>query len=458
MISNTTPAGGPTNVLNSEQQALQLFGPSSSSQTSAQFTVDQHPFTLSAYNLGADDVILVQQVVGYGGSTLASTYQPVYGPVQLDTHRSRATIEHPGRYRLIHTGSSSLGTFTVLGGLYSSTSSGIAELAAGLQAVITSTGVTVTGTSPVVVTGAGTPASPYVVGTPDIVVQPSGNVAVAIGHSAVAPSVGAVAIGPSARAAGITSTAIGSNAGFGGNLGGSSVAVGVSAGASLATTVIGGVFVGSTAGDTGTFTSQSPVCIGAGAGFGANVAGNFVGIGENTLAGATSAGKNIAIGQNAGINETHADIIIIASHASAVNASQANQIVLGTATQTQLVTAGSIIQGGVISASDARLKKNLEAEWEALEKINQLDPVTFEWDRVGVEEFKAVLNDSEYGKRHHGLIAQEVQDVFPEVVESINRGGGDYLCVRYDKLVTILVAALQELSAKVTALEAKQNG
>jgi uncharacterized protein YukE len=48
-----------------------------------------------------------------------------------------------------------------------------------------------------------------------------------------------------------------------------------------------------------------------------------------------------------------------------------------------------------------------------------------------------------------GVIAQEVQQVLPEAVESYNGA----LAVKYDKLVPLLIEAVKELTNKVSSLE-----
>ncbi|MEI2420684.1 tail fiber domain-containing protein, partial [Arthrospira platensis SPKY2] len=68
-------------------------------------------------------------------------------------------------------------------------------------------------------------------------------------------------------------------------------------------------------------------------------------------------------------------------------------------------------------------------------------------------------------KIHTGLIAQEVQQYYPEAVEvvekdntddeEINNQKIDYLTILYEKLVPLLVKSIQELSMKVNELEKK---
>ena len=112
------------------------------------------------------------------------------------------------------------------------------------------------------------------------------------------------------------------------------------------------------------------------------------------------------------------------------------------------------------NASDERLKKNVSSLSNSLDIVNQLNPVKFNW----IDDFVPSEND----KVLYGFIAQEVQDVFPDVVESFTSPDKDgnpkdivvgdktidnALTVREKFLIPVLTKAIQELSAKVTALE-----
>ncbi len=95
--------------------------------------------------------------------------------------------------------------------------------------------------------------------------------------------------------------------------------------------------------------------------------------------------------------------------------------------------------------SDARLKEDIKPLGDGvLEKVKQLNAKTYLW------------KDNLMGKgdkREIGLIAQEVQEVFPEVVSKV--GMDDTLGIAYQNIVPVLVEAVKELSAKVEALEAQ---
>ena len=111
--------------------------------------------------------------------------------------------------------------------------------------------------------------------------------------------------------------------------------------------------------------------------------------------------------------------------------------------------AGSITQSGATSVnygtgSDYRLKENIQPMTGALAKVNQLNPVTFDW-----------IADKTQGQ---GFIAHELQAVVPECVygekDAVDSEGNlKYQMVDQSKLVGVLTAAIQELAAQVTTLQ-----
>ncbi len=96
------------------------------------------------------------------------------------------------------------------------------------------------------------------------------------------------------------------------------------------------------------------------------------------------------------------------------------------------------ITGTLTESSDRRLKTDIVTITDALTKVNNLR---------GVEYTKIAS-----GKKEIGVIAQEVETVFPELV----RTGDDEdktLSVKYGHLTAALIEAVKELSAKVKVLE-----
>lgn len=163
----------------------------------------------------------------------------------------------------------------------------------------------------------------------------------------------------------------------------------------------------------------------------------------------------IFIGNNAGRNETKFDVTIIGTNGdgSDLNATLDHQIILGNTTQTQLVTAGSVIAGGVIGPSDERLKKNVTPYTCGLDVVNKLDPVSFNWDEKALDENKVPHLKREVNDQQCGLIAQDVVKVLPEVITYPYQN--DLMGIHYDRLIPVLLSAIKELSAQVTELQKK---
>jgi hypothetical protein len=93
------------------------------------------------------------------------------------------------------------------------------------------------------------------------------------------------------------------------------------------------------------------------------------------------------------------------------------------------------------SLSDIRFKDNIETLQDASAVIDQLRGVSFNW--------------KDNGNKAYGLIAQEVQDVLPEIVEQNDSGA---LSVRYLGLIAYLIESNKELQERVARLESQVNG
>ena len=113
------------------------------------------------------------------------------------------------------------------------------------------------------------------------------------------------------------------------------------------------------------------------------------------------------------------------------------------------------VEGDVIaystSVSDSRLKDNIKTIDNALDKVEKLRGVEYDWNK-----------GSRKGQHEIGVIAQEVEEVFPFLVREKVKSTGEfennetaYKTVDYEKLVGVLIESVKELSAKVKTLEAK---
>jgi hypothetical protein len=102
----------------------------------------------------------------------------------------------------------------------------------------------------------------------------------------------------------------------------------------------------------------------------------------------------------------------------------------------------------ISAISDQRLKENVRDLDVGLDAIMALKPRKFDWKEGKGQDKKDV----------RGFIAQEFEQVFPDLIDEWKdpapEGEEPYKSVRQD-LIPVLVKAIQELSAKVAALEAK---
>ena len=103
------------------------------------------------------------------------------------------------------------------------------------------------------------------------------------------------------------------------------------------------------------------------------------------------------------------------------------------------ISCGNITSSGTITAnSDAKLKKNVATVSNALDKVNLLRGVEFDY----------IANE----KHSIGVIAQEVEAVLPDLVE-----GDETKSVAYGNLTAVLIEAVKELTAEVNTLKAELN-
>ena len=94
------------------------------------------------------------------------------------------------------------------------------------------------------------------------------------------------------------------------------------------------------------------------------------------------------------------------------------------------------------SSSDIRLKDNIKSIDKALDKVNKIQGIEFDW----------IEKEEVHGNSGHdvGVIAQEIEKVLPEVVDTRDNG---YKAVKYEKLVPLLIEAIKDLSRQVDGLK-----
>ena len=97
------------------------------------------------------------------------------------------------------------------------------------------------------------------------------------------------------------------------------------------------------------------------------------------------------------------------------------------------------------TSSDYRLKENVTADWDATTRLKQLNPVRFNF-----------ISDAD--TTVDGFLAHEVQDIVPEAISGTKDAVDDdgnpvYQGIDQSKLVPLLVKTIQELEARIAALE-----
>ena len=109
---------------------------------------------------------------------------------------------------------------------------------------------------------------------------------------------------------------------------------------------------------------------------------------------------------------------------------------IGTSSPAYPLDVSGIIRGTNVSPSDARLKTNVRPIEHALDDVERLRGVRFDWKKDGSHSI--------------GVIAQEVEKVYPELVAT-----ADYKSVDYAKLTAVLIEATKALHAENAALKAR---
>jgi hypothetical protein len=99
--------------------------------------------------------------------------------------------------------------------------------------------------------------------------------------------------------------------------------------------------------------------------------------------------------------------------------------------------------------SDVRFKREIEDVAGAVDKVMGLRGVTFLWRS---DEYRGKNFDT---GRHYGLIAQEAEEVLPEVVLE---GADGEKAVAYTEIVPVLIEAIKAQQKHIEALEERITG
>ena len=253
------------------------------------------------------------------------------------------------------------------------------------------------------------------------------------------------------------------------------------------------VVIGANAGDAMT-TSFEGVVIGHNAGTALAGGERNVAIGMDALDAQSGAGGAVAVGWNAlkGANNSYATAIGYQAGASGYgsNSTYVGYQAYGSGNTNEIIiSAGNPVGAGANSisigkngsriyadfsssatwtqSSDERMKKNITDDTLGLNFINRLRPVTFNFKKASEypEDFpyydETDVNSKDDTITHHGLIAQEVKASMDAESNTTFKGyklaNDGVHSVSESNFVYPLIKAVQELSAKVDALESENT-
>lgn len=129
--------------------------------------------------------------------------------------------------------------------------------------------------------------------------------------------------------------------------------------------------------------------------------------------------------------------------------------VTGGASRASLDVSGNFHASGDVVAfstsfSDARLKNNINTIDSALDKVKKLRGVEYVWNAGSRKDEKDL-----------GVIAQEVEEVLPEIVREHEMDfidGEVYKTVDYAKITAVLIEAIKEQQEQINQLKTKLDG
>ena len=103
-------------------------------------------------------------------------------------------------------------------------------------------------------------------------------------------------------------------------------------------------------------------------------------------------------------------------------------------------------------SSDISLKENINPISNALDKLSQIGGYTFDWTDKFIKE-RGGEDNYFMRKKDTGIIAQEIEEILPEVVATRPNGTK---AVKYDKLTPLLIQAIKELKTELDELKSSK--
>jgi hypothetical protein len=164
-----------------------------------------------------------------------------------------------------------------------------------------------------------------------------------------------------------------------------------------------------------------------------------------TLVYNTSTGKISHTGSYGGGGGTSGDTIWQTDSNGAVLQTSANNVGIGGASDAtyKLKVYGTMVATADVIAyvsSDKRFKDNIKPISNPIEKIKQIGGYSFDWND----------NQNIHTGKDYGVIAQEIEEILPELVQTREDG---YKGVKYDRIVSLLIEAVKDQQKQIDELK-----
>jgi hypothetical protein len=105
-----------------------------------------------------------------------------------------------------------------------------------------------------------------------------------------------------------------------------------------------------------------------------------------------------------------------------------------------LIPSDLIVTGSIYNTSDERLKENISRiNKENIDGLFTINPILF--------NYKSESNNN----KHFGVLAQDVEKVFPELVKNNNISG--YKTVNYQEFIPIIIAKMKEMQDEIDEIK-----
>jgi hypothetical protein len=188
-------------------------------------------------------------------------------------------------------------------------------------------------------------------------------------------------------------------------------------------------------------------------------AGSFTGVtnygGAFISTGSGASGRNFGVYAIAGFNCANTNYGVFAQAPSACP----NSGTLSSTNWAGYFQGDLFVSGNVYFASDKALKVNVQEETGTLERLLKLVPVNYTFDPSLSKELSLAQT------LQHGLIAQEVQAIYPELVttsrysipgsDGLEKSSKEFLSVDYVRFVPLLLQGIKEQQNEINMLKEK---